>query len=134
MLGLGFGFVEVGTITPRPQAGNPKPRLFRLARRQSRDQPHGLQQRRPAGRACTACAIADWHGIIGVNVGANKDSTDRIADYVEGVRTMSPVADYLTINISSPNTPGLRELQDEGALNELLSAVRVRPRQESRSS
>ena len=121
MLGWGFGFVEVGTLTPRAQAGNPRPRLFRLAQGPRGDQPHGLQQSRPAERLHAAASSAALHGVVGVNVGANKDSEDRIADYVGGVRAMAPVADYLTINISSPNTPGLRGLQDQGALEELLA-------------
>jgi len=124
MLDLGFGFVEVGTVTPRPQRGNPKPRLFRLASDKAVINRMGFNNSgQPAAYQrlleCTAL-----HGVIGVNIGANKDSEDRIADYVEGVRAMSPVARYLTINISSPNTPGLRELQDVGALQELLAAVR----------
>ena len=130
-MGFGFGFVEVGTLTPRPQAGNPKPRLVPAGRGRSRDQPHGLQQSTASRRRFARLSSATrTRGIVGVNIGANKDSADRIADYVEGVRAMAPVADYLTINISSPNTPGLRQLQDEGALNELLSAVRVRRRQD----
>ena len=123
MLGLGFGFVEVGTVTPRPQPGNPKPRLFRLVEDRAVINRLGFNNEgQPAAferlRHCT-----HEHGIIGVNIGANKDSADRIADYVSGVRAMSPVARYITINISSPNTPGLRQLQDEGALNALLSAI-----------
>ena len=137
MLGLGFGFVEVGTLTPLPQAGNPRPRLFRLSEDKAiinrmgfnnRGQADALERLRGRDRA---------RGIVGVNIGANKASmaTSRgggrqdgfsaaaIADYVEGVRAMSPVADYLTVNISSPNTPGLRQLQDEGALRALLSAL-----------
>ena len=122
VLRLGFGFAEVGTLTPRPQGGNPRPRLFRLAEDRAVINRMGFNnggfdvalprlQRRRRG------------GIVGVNVGANKESADRIADYVAGVRTMAPLADYLTVNISSPNTPGLRGLQDKGALDELLSAV-----------
>jgi dihydroorotate dehydrogenase len=125
MLRLGFGFVEVGTITPKPQAGNPKPRLFRLREDGAVINRMGFNndgQRAALGRLK---ALTHVHGIIGVNVGANKDSADRIADYVEGVRVMSPVAHYLTINISSPNTPGLRQLQDEGALRDLLAAVQA---------
>ena len=117
MLGLGFGFVEVGTVTPRPQAGQSEAAPVPARRGPGGHQPHGLQQSRPAGRVRSAAAAARTsHGVIGVNIGANKDSDDRIADYVAGVRAMSPVARYLTINISSPNTPGLRQLQDEGAL------------------
>jgi len=121
MLGLGFGFVEVGTVTPRPQPGNPKPRLFRLAEDEAVINRLGFNNRgQPAAFARLQHCQS---GIIGVNVGANKDSVDRIADYVAGVRAMSAVAAYLTVNISSPNTPGLRGLQDEGALDELLAAV-----------
>ena len=124
MLDLGFGFVEVGTVTPRPQRGNPKPRLFRLKADRAVINRMGFNNhgQPPAFQRLLECT--HLHGVIGVNIGANKDSDDRIADYVEGVRAMSPVARYLTINISSPNTPGLRELQDEGALQELLAAVR----------
>ncbi|QIK78538.1 quinone-dependent dihydroorotate dehydrogenase [Sphingomonas piscis] len=123
MLTLKFGFVEVGTLTHKPQEGNPKPRLFRLVEdravinrmgfnNQGQDAALGRLKRRHKTR-----------GIVGVNIGANKDSADRIADYADGIRRMAPVADYLTVNISSPNTPGLRQLQDEGALRALLSAV-----------
>lgn len=131
MLGLGFGFVEVGTVTPLPQAGNPKPRLFRLTEDQAvinrmgfnnAGQAAALERLRRRERRGPSTSLRT--GIVGVNIGANKDSADRIADYVAGVKTMSGVADYLTVNISSPNTPGLRGLQDEGALGELLSAVR----------
>ena len=123
MLGLGFGFVEVGTITPRPQAGNPKPRLFRLREDAAVINRMGFNNEGQAAAFQRLLGCSQARGIIGVNIGANKDSADRIADYVEGVRAMSSVARYLTINISSPNTPGLRQLQDEGALRALLSAV-----------
>ncbi len=123
MLGLGFGFIEIGTLTPRPQEGNPKPRLFRLRADQAVINRLGFNNRGQPSAFERLQRGSHGHGIIGVNVGANKDSTDRIADYVSGVRAMSSVASYLTINISSPNTPGLRGLQDEGALNELLAAV-----------
>jgi dihydroorotate dehydrogenase len=124
MLSLGFGFVEVGTLTPRPQDGNPKPRLFRL--RKDRAVINRLGFNNGGQPAAYGRLQLDMRlpGIIGVNVGANKDSEDRIADYVSGVRAMAPVANYLTINISSPNTPGLRGLQEKGALEELLAAVR----------
>ncbi len=121
MLGLGFGFVETGTITPKPQAGNPKPRLFRLSEDHAVINRMGFNNEGQAAALERLMDLRRLHGIVGVNVGANKDSNDRIADYVAGVRAMAPVANYLTINISSPNTPGLRELQDEGALKELLS-------------
>ena len=130
MLRLGFGFAEVGTLTPLPQPGNPKPRLFRLEEDRAVINRLGFNnggldaaRKRLERRGTTGSAAPLRTGIVGVNVGANKDSSDRIADYVSGVRTMAPVADYLTINISSPNTPGLRGLQDKGALDELLSAV-----------
>ena len=128
MLSFGFGFVEVGTVTPRPQQGNPKQRLFRLREDRAVINRLGFNNRGQPSAYARLIECTHMHGVIGVNIGANKDSTDRIADYVAGVRAMSPVARYLTINISSPNTPGLRGLQDEGALNELLAAV-----QEARS-
>lgn len=123
MLGLGFGFVEVGTVTPRPQPGNPEPRLFRLARDRAVINRLGFNNQGQDVAFDRLRRCLRVHGIIGVNVGANKDSADFIADYVEGVRRMAPVARYVAINISSPNTPGLRGLQDQGALEELLAAV-----------
>ena len=123
MLGLGFGFVEVGTLTPLPQAGNPRPRLFRLAEDRAVINRMGFNNRGQADALERLHGRDRSRGIVGVNIGANKDSADRIADYAAGVRAMAPVADYLTINISSPNTPGLRQLQDEGALRALLGAV-----------
>jgi dihydroorotate dehydrogenase len=125
MLSLGFGFVEVGTLTPRPQPGNPRPRLFRLKEDRAVINRLGFNNRGQSAACERLLGCTHVHGIIGVNVGANKDSNDRIADYVAGVRAMAPVARYLTINISSPNTPGLRGLQDEGALDELLAAVQA---------
>ena len=122
MLALGFGFVEVGTLTPRPQPGNPRPRLFRLREDQAVINRLGFNNQ---GQAAAFERLQRCRrGIIGVNIGANKDSADRIADYVGGVRAMASVARYLAINISSPNTPGLRGLQDEGPLDELLAAIR----------
>jgi dihydroorotate dehydrogenase len=124
MLWLGFGFVEVGTLTPLPQQGNSRPRLFRLKEDRAVINRMGFNN---GGQPLAYGRLqldARFPGVIGVNVGANKDSRDRIADYVSGVRAMATVASYLTINISSPNTPGLRELQDEGALDELLAAIR----------
>lgn len=123
MLGLGFGFVEVGTVTPLPQKGNPKPRLFRLAEDRAVINRLGFNNRGQPSAWTRLERCSHIRGVIGVNIGANKDSTDRIADYARGVRAMAGVARYLTINISSPNTPGLRQLQDEGALRALLSAV-----------
>lgn len=123
MLGTGFGFVEVGTITPLPQGGNPQPRLFRLVEDGAVINRMGFNNGGQAD-ALPRLRAVQGRGIIGVNIGANKDAVDRIADYATGVRQMAPVASYLTVNISSPNTPGLRALQDEGALTELLSAVK----------
>ena len=129
MLGFGFGFVEVGTLTPRPQGGNPRPRLFRLAEDRAVINRMGFNNQGQAaalqrlGKRRRGLPRHLGTGIVGVNVGANKDSVDRIADYAEGVRRMAPAADYLTVNISSPNTPGLRALQDKGALDELLAAA-----------
>jgi dihydroorotate dehydrogenase len=123
MLGLGFGFVEVGTLTPRAQAGSAIPRLFRLAEDGAVINRMGFNNRgQPAARARLARRLPRT-GLVGVNLGANKDSADRIADYARGVRAMAGVADYLTVNISSPNTPGLRALQDKAALGDLLAAV-----------
>ena len=122
MLGLGFGFVEVGTLTPRPQAGNPRPRLFRLTEDKAVINRMGFNNHGQAA-ALERLRKRPRAGIVGVNIGANKDSSDRVADYAAGVRAMAPVADYLTVNISSPNTPGLRNLQSGGELVELLAAV-----------
>jgi len=122
-LALGFGFVEVGTVTPLPQAGNPKPRLFRLAEDAAIINRMGFNNRGQAAAFERLRARAARPGIVGVNIGANKDAADRVADYAAGVRRMAPVADYLTVNISSPNTPGLRALQDAAALDALLEAV-----------
>lgn len=123
MLGLGFGFVEVGTITPKPQTGNPKPRLFRLKEDRAVINRMGFNNQGQVA-AYERLDARERRGVVGVNIGANKDSADRIADYVAGVSAMGPVADYLTVNISSPNTPGLRNLQAGGELEELLAAVR----------
>jgi dihydroorotate dehydrogenase len=123
LLTLGFGFAEVGTVTPLPQSGNPKPRIFRLAedgavinRLGFNNEGHDAAERRLAARAWRA-------GVVGVNIGANKDSADRIGDYALGVERFAPFASYLTVNISSPNTPGLRDMQARASLSELLSRV-----------
>ena len=126
MLGFGFGFVEVGTLTPLPQPGNPKPRLFRLVEDRAVINRLGFNNRGQAAALARLARRDRRAGLVGVNVGANKDSaagSAAIGDYAAGVRAMLGVADYLTINISSPNTPGLRGLQDEGALDALLEAV-----------
>ena len=122
MLGLGFGFVEVGTLTPQPQEGNPKPRLFRLVEDEAVINRMGFNNRGQAA-ALARLKARKRRGVVGVNIGANKDAKDRIGDYVTGVQAMAEVADYLTVNISSPNTPGLRGLQDLGPLTELLTAI-----------
>lgn len=123
LLGIGFGFTEVGSITPLPQPGNPKPRLFRLVEDNAVINRMGFNN----GGGQAALARLEKRvgrpGVVGINVGANKDSADRIADYAIMTRMMTPHASYLAVNISSPNTPGLRALQDEGALTELLEAV-----------
>jgi len=123
LLTLGFGFAEVGTVTPLPQAGNPKPRIFRLTadgavinRLGFNNEGHEAAERRLADRAWRA-------GTVGVNIGANKDSADRVRDYELGVRRFAPLASYLTVNISSPNTPGLRDMQARESLAELLARV-----------
>ncbi len=122
MLRFGFGFVECGTVTPRPQSGNPRPRLFRLTEDQAVINRMGFNNE-GLGPYVRRLAAARNLGVIGANVGANKDSQDRIADYVAGVKSVWPHCTYLTINVSSPNTPGLRGLQDRSALEELLGRV-----------
>lgn len=123
LLALGFGFAEVGSITPLPQAGNPKPRLFRLSEDRAVINRMGFNNRGAEAAVARLAQRAGRPGIVGINVGANKDSGDRVADYATMVRLMGPLASYLAVNISSPNTPGLRALQDEGALAALLDAV-----------
>jgi dihydroorotate dehydrogenase len=125
MLGFGFGFVECGTVTPRPQAGNPRPRLFRLEEDRAVINRMGFNNDGLAAfvRRLSAGRGARNVGVVGANVGANKDSADRVADYVAGVEAVWPHASYVTVNISSPNTPGLRGLQDRGALEDLLGRV-----------
>jgi dihydroorotate dehydrogenase len=123
LLGLGFGFTEVGSITPLPQAGNPKPRLFRLVEDQAVINRMGFNNGGGEAALARLRARAGRAGIVGVNIGANKDSADRTNDYAVMARMMAPFSSYLCVNISSPNTPGLRALQDEGALTGLLDAV-----------
>jgi dihydroorotate dehydrogenase len=123
MFGFGFGFAEIGTVTPLPQAGNPRPRLFRLVEDRAVINRMGFNNDGADAVVARLQAGQGRAGIIGVNIGANKDSADRIADYAVMTRTMAPLARYLTVNISSPNTPGLRALQDAGALSALLDAV-----------
>ena len=123
LLGLGFGFAEVGSITPLPQEGNPRPRLFRLAEDRAVINRMGFNNGGRDAALARLARRADRTGVVGINIGANKDSSDRIADYAEMARAMAPHATYLAVNISSPNTPGLRALQDEAALTGLLDAV-----------
>lgn len=123
LLALGFGFAEVGSITPLPQAGNPKPRLFRLTADRAVINRMGFNNGGADAAHARLSARAIRPGVVGINIGANKDSTDRIADYATMTRIMAPLATYLAVNISSPNTPSLRALQDKSALTELLDAV-----------
>ena len=123
LLRLGFGFAEVGTVTPRPQPGIPKPRIFRLPDDRGVINRLGFNNEGHAACLARLKARASRGGIVGVNIGANKDSDDRAGDYVEGVRTFAPLASYLTVNVSSPNTPGLRNLQSRESLADLLARV-----------
>ncbi len=123
LLGMGFGFVEVGSITPLAQAGNPRPRLFRLEKDRAVINRMGFNNGGAEAAAVRVASRGDRPGVLGINIGANKDSDDRIADYAAMTRIMAPYATYLAVNISSPNTPGLRALQDEDALVELLDGV-----------
>ena len=123
LLRLGFGFVEIGTVTPKPQAGNPRPRLFRLERDEAIINRMGFNNDGAETVLRRLAARANMSGIVGVNVGANKDSSDRVADYVKLIETFAPVASYFTVNVSSPNTPGLRNLQQSAALDDLLAKV-----------
>lgn len=122
LFGLGFGAVEVGTLTPRPQPGNPRPRLFRLAEDEAVINRMGFNNHGIDAALARVARLKRRAGVLGINVGANKDSTDRVADYALGVGKAAAHADYITINVSSPNTPGLRDLQSRPALDELLAA------------
>jgi dihydroorotate dehydrogenase len=120
LLGLGFGFVEIGTVTPQPQPGNPRPRVFRL------DADGALINRLGFNSGGLDRLVARLQarrgnvGVVGINIGRNRDSTDAVADYAEGVRRTAALADYLVVNVSSPNTPGLRDLQAGAVLEDLL--------------
>jgi len=124
VLDLGFGFVEVGAVTPRPQFGNPRPRVFRLWKDDAVINRYGFNN---DGLDVIARRLKRRRrkGVVGVNLGANKDSDDRVADYVTGVRGLAGLVDFYTVNISSPNTPGLRALQGKGALADLMKRVLV---------
>lgn len=125
---IGFGFAEIGTLTPLPQPGNPTPRVFRLAAERALINRLGFNNR---GQIDALARLENWRQKspqarpVGVNIGANKDATDRIADYETGARRFAALADYLTVNISSPNTPGLRDLQSGAAAGEVMRRVRA---------
>ena len=123
LLRLGFGFVEVGTITPQPQPGNPRPRLFRLDADQGVINRLGFNSQGAAAVLKRLAARVSGGGIVGINVGANMDAPDRIVDYVGLIERFAPVASYVTVNISSPNTPGLRNMQQAAVLDDLLARV-----------
>ena len=123
LLRLGFGFVEVGTVTPLPQTGNPRPRVFRLETDQGVINRLGFNSQGSDAVLARLAARANAGGIVGINVGANKDTPDRIVDYVNLIERFAPVASYVTINISSPNTPGLRTMQQAAVLDDLLARV-----------
>ena len=123
LLRAGFGFVEVGTITPLPQSGNPRPRLFRLDADDGVINRLGFNSEGAERVLKRLAARANAGGIVGINVGANKDAPDRIADYVQLIERFAAVANYVTVNISSPNTPGLRNLQQAAVLDDLLARV-----------
>jgi len=127
VLGIGCGFAEIGTVTPLPQPGNPRPRVFRLKRDRAMINRLGFNN---GGHTAALARLQKRQGdkprqsgIVGVNIGANKASEDRAADYVAGLVKFYDVADYFTVNVSSPNTPGLRDLQAPAALGELLTRV-----------
>lgn len=123
VLGLGCGFAEVGTVTPLPQGGNPQPRLFRLTTDRAVINRLGFNNGGHRAALERLQRRAGRGGIVGVNIGANKDTSDRAGDYVQGLKTFSELASYFTVNISSPNTPGLRDLQAPAQLDELLSRL-----------
>lgn len=124
LLAAGFGFVECGTVTPRAQAGNPRPRIFRLSEDRAVINRLGFNNKGLDAFADRLAARAGRKGVVGANVGANKDCADRAADYVLGMGRVWRDAAYVTANISSPNTPGLRGLQERGALEDLLGRLR----------
>ncbi|WP_394693946.1 quinone-dependent dihydroorotate dehydrogenase [Hyphobacterium sp.] len=123
LLGLGFGFVECGAVTPRPQAGNPKPRVFRLSADQAVINRMGFNNAGLVALKAKLSARLGRTGIVGVNLGANKDSVDRTEDYVTSLTALEGLASFFTVNISSPNTPGLRALQSKASLDDLLRQV-----------
>jgi len=124
MLRFGFGFVETGTVTPRPQPGNPKPRLFRLSEDRALINRLGFNNEGLEAVRARLAARRGRPGLVGANLGKNKESADAIADYVAGVKAMGALADYLVVNVSSPNTPGLRDLQRKASLLTLIAALK----------
>lgn len=127
LFALGFGAVEVGTVTPRPQPGNDRPRLFRLPSHQALINRMGFNNRGAVAMAARLSRLGPRPGPLGVNLGKNKDTPleRALEDYVSGARTFAPLADYLAVNLSSPNTPGLRTLQEPQVLEQLLTAVKA---------
>lgn len=121
LLSLGFGFVELGGVVPKPQAGNPRPRVFRLVRDEAVINRFGLNSEGLDIARQRLSRRLGRPGVVGVNIGANKESTDRVADYITCIRALCGLVDFLTINVSSPNTPGLRDLQGEAFLDDLLA-------------
>jgi dihydroorotate dehydrogenase len=123
MLRAGFGFAECGTVTPLPQSGSPRPRLFRLSEDRAVINRMGFNNQGLEAVAARLTARRGRSGVVGANIGANKDAADRVADYVAGLKRLWGLADYFTVNISSPNTPGLRDLQGRAALDDLLGRL-----------
>jgi len=121
---MGFSFVEIGSVTPQPQAGNPRPRLFRLPADRAVINRNGFNNEGLDAVAERLAPLKDRRFILGANLGANKDSADRIADYAAGMAALGPLSDYVVVNVSSPNTPGLRDLQTREALEALLEGLR----------
>jgi dihydroorotate dehydrogenase len=125
VLKLGFGFTEVGTVTPKPQAGNPQPRMFRLVEQQAVINRMGFNNKGLEGYTARLKKRPRTLGIVGANIGKNKDTADAISDYEIGLRAVAEFADYVTINVSSPNTPGLRALQEKSDLSNLLTRLQA---------
>lgn len=123
LIGLGFGFVEIGTVTPKPQDGNKRPRLFRLTEDRALINRMGFNNHGMADIGRRLAARRGRAGIVGANIGKNRTQKDAAADYESGARALGPYCDYLVINVSSPNTPGLRDLQEKSLLSDLIAKV-----------
>lgn len=133
LLGIGFGFVEVGSVTPLPQPGNQKPRVFRLSSNKAIINRYGFNSEGHEAVFVRLKSLKERFGVVGVNLGKNRDSPDPVEDYTKGIKIFAPVADYFVINVSSPNTPGLRDWQQKDQLQRLLKAVKsTRDEQEHR--